>query len=441
MSIPRWRKYVTKIIASEISSFSRYFDQLIQMNILKHDGGFLFHAVECHQKIQLLDEDELPDLSQQKKQRTLILFNGTFNHIYDIQELLTHLKPQLSRSTRIVAVTYNPYYKWLYWLANRLGIRKPELPFTFITRTDLHNLSKLSGFDVVKLRPIIFFPFEWKGIGTFINRLFPTLPFFRNLGLVNIIVLRAIIPEKEHPSLSVVIPARNEEGNIENALKRMPRLDGVDLEIIFVEGHSTDRTWDEILRVKKQYSSQFNIKAFQQTGKGKGDAVRLGFSHATRDLLTILDADLTMPPEQLGRFCEAYCMGLADFINGSRSVYPMEDNAMRFLNTLGNVFFAKALSYILETKLTDSLCGTKLLSAHDYQRFLSWREDFGDFDPFGDYELLFPAAIIPLSIIDIPIRYMNRTYGSTNINRFRHGLMLFKMVWMGFFRVKMGRIR
>lgn len=243
---------------------------------------------------------------------------------------------------------------------------------------------------------------------------------------------------KKNYSITVVIPARNEKGNIENALKRMPQFKG-DLEIIFVEGHSNDGTWEEIQRVVRQYGDKFNLKALRQTGKGKSDAVRLGFAHATCDLLTILDADLTMPPELLGRFYNAYNSGLADFVNGTRLVYPMEGEAMRPLNRLGNIFFAKALSWVLGVRLGDSLCGTKLLARHDYARMIAWRGDFGDVDPFGDFELLFPAATLALGIVDIPVRYRARTYGSTNISRFRHGFILLKMTLIGFFKIRLGK--
>jgi glycosyltransferase involved in cell wall biosynthesis len=246
------------------------------------------------------------------------------------------------------------------------------------------------------------------------------------------------VRDARRPSLSIVIPARNEKGNIENALLRMPDLGAERVEIVFVEGHSTDDTWAEIQRVAAAYAPRFDVKTLQQTGKGKCDAVRVGFRHCTGEVLTILDADLTMPPELLGRFYDAYCEGLADFVNGSRLLYPMEGEAMRFLNRLGNVFFAKALSYVLDNRLSDSLCGTKLVARHDYERFVAWRRDFGDFDPFGDYELLFPASIFALGIVDVPIRYRARTYGTTQISRFRHGWMLLKMTASGLFRVRVG---
>ena len=151
-----------------------------------------------------------------------------------------------------------------------------------------------------------------------------------------------------------------------------------------------------------------------------------------------MDADLTMPPELLPRFYNAYVEGHADFINGSRLLYPMEGEAMRFLNRLGNAFFAKALSFVLNSRLGDSLCGTKLVSSLDYKRFIKWRGEFGDFDPFGDFELLFPAAQLGLGIINIPVRYRARVYGSTNIRRFRDGWILLRMTTLGFFKIKVG---
>jgi glycosyltransferase involved in cell wall biosynthesis len=260
------------------------------------------------------------------------------------------------------------------------------------------------------------------------------------LAFSEVFVLRPDLKAEEHrrPSLTVVVPARNERGNIEPLLKRVPDLPGCVLELIFVEGHSQDGTWEEIQRLTPLYAGRFAIKSLQQVGKGKCDAVRVGFAEASGELVTILDADMTMPPELLGRFYDAYCEGIGDFVNGNRLTYPMEGKAMRFLNRLGNLFFAKALSAVLEVPLGDSLCGTKLLSRRDYQRICQWRADFGDFDPFGDFELLFPAASLGLGVVDLPIRYLDRTYGTTNISRFRHGFLLLKMTIIGLLRIRLG---
>jgi glycosyltransferase involved in cell wall biosynthesis len=307
-----------------------------------------------------------------------------------------------------------------------------------VTRTDLNNLARLSGFEVIRYRTVGYVPWRLAGVGTFLNWVLPAVPWIRSVGFASVITLRPHIASSRRPSLTIIIPARNEKGNIESAVNRIPDL-GCKSEIIFVEGHSNDGTWEEIQRVVTAYSSKLDLKALRQEGKGKADAVRLGCAHASSDLLTILDADLTMPPELLGRFYEAYSQGLADFINGTRLVYPMEGDAMRPLNRLGNVFFAKALSSVLGTRLGDSLCGTKLFARHDYSRMKEWRRDFGDFDPFGDFELLFPASELALGVVDIPIRYRARVYGSTNISWFRHGLMLLRMTLFAFLHIKMGK--
>jgi glycosyl transferase family 2 len=431
-----WNRYINALLAAEVSTLSRYCDRLIHYKPRANDSHYLAQRIECQRKDVVHSLDDFPDISADDA-TTAVLFNGTFNYDDDIQGLLQRLKPKLARSSRIIAVLYNPYLRFLYQLASTIGFRRAEVPTTFITRADLMNLAALSGFEMVRIRPAAYCPWRLLGLGGFINRLLPAVPLLRWLGFASVVTLRPVIPSSTgRPSLSIVVPARNERGNIARAVERVPDF-GVEVEIVFVEGHSTDGTWDEIERVARG-STRFEIKALRQTGSGKADAVRLGLQHATHDLLTILDADLTMPPELLGRFYDAYCAGLADFINGTRLVYTMERDAMRFVNRLGNVFFAKALSFVLDSRLGDSLCGTKLVSRRDYQRLVAWRTDFGDFDPFGDFELLFPAAALGLGIVDIPIRYAARTYGATNISRFRDGLTLLKMTLIGLFRIKCG---
>lgn len=431
-----WRQYVNAFLAGEISALTRYYDRVIQWVPRDDDTGQLLEAVDAPQKESVGRDQDFPNLTDERDKRTAILINGTFNHDFDIQALLMQLKTRLARTSRLVVVLYNPYLRWAYYLTNRLGIRKGELPSTFVTRVDLQNIAKVAGFEIVRQRLAVYFPWRMLGLGTAINRLMPLIPLARWMSLTSVVVLRPLVPASQQ-GISCVIPARNERGNIENALTRFPDL-GREAEIIFVEGHSTEGTWEEILRVSTKYRDQFRILAVQQPGKGKADAVRLGFSHAREELLVILDADLTMPPEMLARFAFAYDQGHGDFINGSRLVYPMEGAAMRFLNRMGNIFFAKMLSAVLDVRLGDSLCGTKLLTRHDYARMVAWRKDFGEFDPFGDFELLFPAAELGLEIVDVPVRYLARTYGETNIQRFRHGLQLLKMTWIGLVRIKMG---
>jgi glycosyltransferase involved in cell wall biosynthesis len=264
------------------------------------------------------------------------------------------------------------------------------------------------------------------------------LPLFNFFALNQYVFARPdprIFKDTREYTTSVIIPARNESGNIEPAVQRLPDF-GKHVEIIFIEGNSTDNTWEKINDVKQKYQGKRDIKIGKQKGKGKADAVRAGFEMATGDILMILDADLTVPPEDIPKFYEAISSGKAEFINGSRLVYPMEKHAMRFLNILGNKFFSSAFSWVLEQPIKDTLCGTKVIFNDDYKRLMANRNFFGEFDPFGDFDLLFGAYKLNLKIIDLPIRYKDRTYGDTNISRFRHGLILLKMWLYGVMKIK-----
>jgi Glycosyl transferase family 2 len=436
-----WIRYFYRIVAAEVSTITRFYDRVVQVAAPSSDRGLLLENVASPLKERAAGVGDMPDCSGEVDRRTAVLVNGNFNLGTDIQDFLARLRPRLSRSSRVVVIGYNPYFKGLFRLLSKLGLARAEPPDTFVTQESLKQLARISGFEVVRIRPVGYFPFRLLGLGSLINRVMPLLPVVRWLSFSSVIVLRPVIASAVKPSLTIVIPARNEAGNIENALLQTPQLEGVKTEIIFVEGNSTDDTWDRIQQVVNRGHPFFQLSAYKQPGRGKNDAVRHGFAHARHDLWCILDADLTMPPEMLPRFYQAYVDGHADFINGSRLFYPMEGEAMKFLNLLGNIFFAKALSVVLGMRIGDSLCGTKLVARHDYARIVRWRERFGDFDPFGDFELLFPAAELALGCVDIPVAYKARTYGTTNIHRFRHGLILLKMTLIGLWRVAAGHTR
>ncbi|MGE5608533.1 MAG: glycosyltransferase family 2 protein, partial [Bacillota bacterium] len=258
---------------------------------------------------------------------------------------------------------------------------------------------------------------------------------FRWAALTNFIIARLKPAEPDPPcTVSVVVPARNEAGNIPELIRRIPEM-GAGTEILFVEGNSTDNTFAAI-QDAVQANPHRRCQVLQQTGRGKGDAVRLGFAHATGDVLMILDADMTVAPETLPRFYEAIRSGKSEFANGVRLVYPMENRAMRFLNLVGNKGFSLAFSWLMGQPIKDTLCGTKVLRKSDYQLIAANRDYFGDFDPFGDFDLLFGAARLNLKITDIAIRYRERTYGTTNIHRWKHGWLLLKMVAFGSRRLK-----
>jgi glycosyltransferase involved in cell wall biosynthesis len=234
--------------------------------------------------------------------------------------------------------------------------------------------------------------------------------------------------------VSVVIAARNEAGNINAIFERTPQM-GRATELLFVEGHSRDDTYAAIEQEIASHPATPS-RLLRQSGIGKADAIRAGFDAATGDILMILDADLTVPPEDLPRFYEALRSGRGEFINGVRLVYPMEKQAMRGLNFLGNKFFSWAFTSLLGQPIKDTLCGTKVLWKKDYERIAAGRSYFGDFDPFGDFDLIFGAAKLNLKIVDLPIRYRERTYGTTNISRWKHGMLLMRMVWYAARRIK-----
>ena len=400
--------------------------------------------VDCPQKAVVSTDEPLSGL-RGPSQRCAVLLNGNFNHSHDIQGLLDVIRRHAGRDSarhRRPLQPRNLAVDSIGWPRGSACARA-STPSTFVTYTDLANLARLSGFRVVRTRAVVYSPLRLLGLGSLVNAMLPAVPMLRHLNFAAIVVLAPEIRRRSAPSISVIVPTRNERGNIEPALDGLRAVRDAlpGLEVVFVEGHSSDGTWDEIQRLMPRYAASFRIAAFQQTGKGKGDAVRLGFAQATGDVVTILDADLTVPASALPRFYDAYRAGVGEFINGSRLVYGTESGAMRPLNRIGNVLFAKALSTVLSARLGDSLCGTKLFARRDYDRFTAWRGDFGDFDPFGDFEMLFPAAILGLGIVDLPIRYLARTYGETNISRFRHGWMLLKMTAIGFFRVRLGVLR
>lgn len=367
-----------------------------------------------------------------------IVVSGCIHYERDIQSFLKKLRKNCSSSTRVIITYYSSLWRPLLNLATTLKLRIKTPEQNWLAPEDIENLVRLSGYEPVRTDNRILCPVYIPLISAILNRFIAPLPFFRSLTLLNILTVRPLAvlgSPSAQPSVSVIVPARNEAGNIENAAKFLPAM-GPDDELIFVEGNSSDNTWQMIQEVKRRYGSTRNILIAQQSGKGKGDAVRKGFSLATRDILMILDADLTVPPQDLPKFYDAIVRGHGEFINGSRLVYPMEGQAMRFMNMIGNKFFAMAFSFVLGQRFRDTLCGTKVLSRSHYEKLAKHRKYFGEFDPFGDFDLLFGAARLGLKIVEVPVVYRDRVYGTTNISRWRHGLILLKMLVFAALRIR-----
>jgi SAM-dependent methyltransferase len=400
-------------------------------------GEMIRAATEKHPDLVFVQADT-HDVWFQKKFDVIIL-SDLVNDLWDVQRILERIRNMCHPGTRLILNFYNNLWRIPLTVVRFLRLGAEVLAQNWFSPDDVANLLKLAGFEKVQRRSFVLLPLKIPFLSSFFNRYLVHLPPFRWLALTNIIIARPD-PDREQAkdshmlSVSIIIPARNEAGNIETIIKRSPEL-GCRTELIFVEGHSTDNTYETIQQAIAQYPKT-PCKLFQQRGKGKGDAVRLGFHEAQGDILMILDADMTVPPEDLTRFYNALVGGRGEFINGVRLVYPLADQSMRFFNIFGNKFFSLAFSWLLGQPIKDTLCGTKVLWKRDYEKITNNRSYFGNFDPFGDFDLLFGAAKLNLKIAEMPIRYRARTYGDTNIDRWRHGWILLRMVVFAARRIK-----
>jgi len=386
-------------------------------------GTFYMGAVES-----LVDEGKV------QRKFDYIILSDFVNLCVDVQTMFEKIQELAGPSTRLILNTHNSVWHPILQLAGVLGWKTSPPITNWLSSSDVQNLLELSDWEIIYQECRMLIPVKLFGLEKLVNRfLAPFFPFLCHsiFQIARPRPLNRMAPQ----SVSVVIPARNEAGNIEAAVQRIPMM-GSSTEIVFIEGHSRDDTWERIRQAAANYPHR-QIKIMRQTGKGKGNAVREAFDASSGEILMILDADLTVPPEDLPKFYEALVSRRTEFANGVRLVYPMADKAMRFLNMCANKFFSSAFTWILGRPIKDTLCGTKALFRQNYQKIAANRQVFGDFDPFGDFDLLFGARKLNLKIIDIPVRYRERTYGETNINRWSHGALLIRMVLFSLTRIKM----
>jgi len=366
-----------------------------------------------------------------------IIICNSLGQWHDIQKVFENTRSAVTAETRIIVTYYNYLWEFIFRLGSFVKLRRPYHYQNWLAQDDIINLLNIADFDVIRQDSYVLLPKRIWPITSIFNYFLSPLPGLKHLNLVNLIIARpaaAKMPENEL-SVSVIVPCRNEKGNVGDAIKRIPQM-GRQTEVVFVDGNSTDGTVEEIERQIKLHPER-NIKLLHQgEAKGKGDAVRKGFAEACGDVLAIQDADLTVPPEDLLKFFKALCQSKGEFISGSRLVYPMEKEAMRFLNLLGNKFFSVLFTWLLGQRFKDTLCGTKMISKKNYELIAANRSYFGEFDPFGDFDLIFGAVKQNLKVVEIPVNYKARTYGTTNISRFWHGWLLLKMSWIAFKKIK-----
>lgn len=360
----------------------------------------------------------------------------------DIQNDLEILLSVCTSSTRVILNFHNNLWQPLLRTATRLGLRRKIEFENWLSTEDMRNILYLAGFQVVTEVTRVLVPFNVPVITPFFNRFLAKMPVFKHLCLSCMMMARpdpdALKDKRDkQPSVSILVPTRNEKGNVEDIFSRTPVM-GKWTELVFVDGDSTDGTVEAIEEgIQNNQDKWQRCVLLKQTGKGKGQAVRQGFDECRGDILMILDSDLTMPPEDLPKYYQAIVSNKGEFINGCRLVYPMESKAMRFLNMIANKLFAILFTWLLEQPVKDTLCGTKVLWRRDYELIAANRSYFGDFDPFGDFDLLFGASKLNLKIVDLPIRYRDRTYGDIKIDRWTHGMLLFRMCGIAFKKLKL----
>jgi glycosyltransferase involved in cell wall biosynthesis/SAM-dependent methyltransferase len=351
------------------------------------------------------------------------------------QALARHAHPR----TRIVVNSYSQLWRPVIWIAELLRLKARKPVRNWVSPEDVRNVLELAGFQVVTMTRRILMPKQIPLLTTFLNGFVASIWPFNHLCLTYWFIARPLPQRSQDAGVTVVSPARNEAGHIAALIERLPEM-GTATELVFVEGGSRDDTRAEIERQIEKHPER-DIRLIPQTGRGKGDAVRTGFAEAKHDVLMILDSDLSVAPEDLPKFYGALIEGRAELVNGSRLVYDVPSGAMRFLNILGNKVFSLLLRLIVGQSMKDTLCGTKVLRRDDYERIAAGRDFFGDFDPFGDFDLLLGAGRLGLKIVDVPVRYHPRSYGDTNIHRFRHGLVLLRMTAFAFWKFRVAIYR
>jgi SAM-dependent methyltransferase len=354
-----------------------------------------------------------------------IVLSDLMPYVHDLQALFERLAAHSHPRTRIVIHSYSRAWRPIIRLAELLRLKPVKPILNWVAPEDVRNLLDLSGLEVLTRSSRVLLPKRVPLLTLFLNGFVANLWPFHHLCLTYWIVARPRPEPLAEPSVSVVCPCRNEAGNVAELVRRLPEM-GPETELIFVEGGSTDDTRGEIERQIAGHP-ELAISLVAQPGRGKGDAVRAGFARARHEVLMILDGDLSVRPEDLPKFYRAVADGRGELINGSRLVYDVEPGAMRFLNMLGNKTFSRLFRAATGQHVKDTLCGTKVLHRDDYARIAAARSYFGEFDPFGDFDLLFGAARLNMKIVDLPVRYQPRTYGTTNISRWRHGVLLLRM--------------
>lgn len=418
---------------------------------IRCSSGYILNGIHANYRVGIDDSEnqieeakiQFPEIEFNTSNTENFSLDKTFDFILltsvedvvDIKAVLDCIKKHSHEFTRVIVLNYNFLWNPLVNLAEKFGMKIPQNLHNWISEQDVNSFLELSQFEKIINYRAILFPFYIPIFSWFVNKYLARLPILRRMTMLNFTVARVRDFEPKDYSVSVIIPCRNEAGNIEDAVSRIPKL-GIHTEILFGDDKSTDGTADKVREMIAKFPEK-DIKLYQGPGISKSENVWTGFDLAQGDIVLILDADLTVIPEELPYFYEAIVKRNGEFINGSRLVYPMHNNAMKLFNIIGNKFFSIAFSYILDRPIKDTLCGTKVMWRKDYYRIKKLRGTWGITDRWGDYELIFSAAKLNLKIIDLPVHYYERTYGETKMTgRINNGIIMLKMCWAALSKIK-----
>lgn len=396
--------------------------------------GLGLHASEGHLEIARRNHPNLefrtsdPHSFQVDEKFDYVLLANAVGDIVDVEATLLRCHSVMEPESRLVVVWTSYLWQPVFKLAERLGLKSKQPALNWFSPSDVENLLALTGYEMVKENQALLVPVNIPVLSWFFNRMIARIPPFHKLCYIKSLVARPIhlYSNPNQFSVSVIIPCKNEAGNVQDAVERIPDM-GRHTEIIFCDDKSTDGTADKVREMQQKYPNK-DIKLVDGPGISKSYNVWTGFDAAQSDILMILDADLTTIPEELPYFFNAIASGRGEFINGSRMIYPMAEDAMKPLNVLGNKMFSLAFSYLLGQRIKDTLCGTKVLWKKDYIRMKPLRDSWGVTDRWGDYELIFGAAKLNLKIIDLPVHYLERVYGETKMTkRFKNAAVMARM--------------
>ncbi len=379
-----------------------------------------------HLHFVVADAEHLPEGAEFDHSFDVIVMSDLVGYVEDIQGMLERLKPLTHPATRIIITHWNWLWRPILSIAEGLHLKAPDLNVrhNWISPVSLSEFLRLANYDVVQVSSGLLFPYDIPVFTPTVNSL-SHAPLIKRLALLRAVVARpGRAPTSDRPrSVTVVTPTRNDVGNIEAAVTRTPNM-GSHTELLFVDGNSTDGTVEKIREMIAAHPER-DIKLLSQEAdptttppnmmlqRGRGDAVRKGLAAAQGDILIVLDGDLTIPPEELPRFYDALVTGKGEFINGTRLIYPSQTDLVPYLKKIGSATISLWFSWVLNQQISDVLCSTKALWKADYQKIEASRDYFGDFDPYGDFDLLFGAARLRLKMIELPIHAGARTYGES----------------------------